>query len=322
MGCGRPIRAAARGLLFALLGAVTACATPGETSLALRQGGGLPAKAEVAAVPFIAQQDNYCGPASLAMAMNWSGLAVGQDDVAPLVFTPGRQGSLQDDMLVAARRFGRMASPLRQPGDLFTELAAGHPVVVFQNLGLEWFPRWHFAVAIGYDRAAEEILLHSGLDARTAMPLATFERTWARANYWAMVVLPPDRLPATADTAAALQAAAGLERAHRYKEAAGAYGAIARRWPDNLAAAIGVGNAHYGAGDIAGAAAGFRQAAERHPQAAAAWNNLGFVLGQLGRTREALAAVERAIALSGGDDAVYRDTLRQIGASGPAERVQ
>jgi hypothetical protein len=43
------------------------------------------------------------------------------------------------------------------------------------------------------------------------MSLATFERTWARANYWSMVALQPARLPATAQPDGFAQSAAALE---------------------------------------------------------------------------------------------------------------
>ena len=98
------------------------------------------------------------------------------------------------------------------------------------------------------------------------------------------MVLPPDELPASADEAAVVRAASGLERAGRAGEAALAYDAILRRWPGSLEALIGRGNARYAAGDLDGAEAAYRAALERHPGAAAAWNNLADVLAARGRT--------------------------------------
>src|SRR2546422_3737218 len=46
-------------------------------------------------------------------------------------------------------RSGQLAVPVTTLSDLLAEVAAGHPVLVFQNLGLHWIPRWHFAVAVG-----------------------------------------------------------------------------------------------------------------------------------------------------------------------------
>jgi hypothetical protein len=307
---GRAARAAGALLLWALAG----CATP-ESHRLLDSAGGLPPRAEVAGVPFFPQEEYYCGPAALATVLGWSGLPVTQDEVAAQVYTPGREGTLRTDIAAAARRHGRLAVPVTRLSDLAAELAAGHPVLVFQNLGLGWFPVWHYAVAVGYDLEAGEIVLRSGLEPRRVTLLPTFERTWARGDRWALVVLPPDQLPAAADELAVLRAASGLEQAGRMRAAAAAYAAIAERWPDSLAAWIGLGNTAYASQDLAAAEDAFRSATERHPEAAAAWNNLAHVLGEQGRRAEAIAAAERALHLGGPDAATYRATLREVGGA-------
>ena len=135
------------------------------------------------------------------MALAWSGLPVMPDDLVAEVYTPGREGTFAPDIVSAARRNGRVAIETNELDDLLRELAAGHPAIVFQNLRLSVFPQWHFAVAIGYDLNARQIILRSGTNRRLLMPLDAFENTWRRADYWALVVLPPDAAPAAADTA-------------------------------------------------------------------------------------------------------------------------
>lgn len=308
-----PARRALAALALALL---AGCAAP-QTQGIIDDPVALPRRADIASVPFFAQEKYYCGPAALAMALAWSGLDVTQADLVPQVYTPGRDGSLANDMIAAARRNGRLAVPIDRLSDLLAELAAGHPVVVFQNLGLEMVPRWHFAVAVGYDLDSRAIRLHSGSRPDRAVALDTFEHTWRRAGFWALAVLPPGTLPATAGETAVLRAASGLERAGRPVAASRAYAAIARRWPESLAALVGLGNARYAAGDLAGAARAFRRAASRHPGAAPAWNNLAHVLGRLGRRDEAVAAARRAIRMAKGDTGRYRETLIEVsGAPG------
>jgi hypothetical protein len=295
------------------LGALAACSTPRVPRLG--QEGGLPARAEVASVPFHPQTENSCGPAALAMVLGWSGVPVEPNDLAEQVFTPGREGSLGHDLVAAARRTDRLALPVHGLEPLLAELAAGHPVLVLQNLGLDWYPQWHYAVAIGYDLEAGTLTLHSGEEAGQVMPLTTFARTWQRAEQWALVVLPPDSLPATADATSVLRAAAGLEQAGRYEAAGAAYAAALGRWPDSLAALIGLGNARYAAGHLAAAEAAFRTAVSFHPREAAAWNNLAHVLAEKGDLSEARAAAKRAVDLGGNDAAVYRTTLEEISES-------
>ena len=287
-------RSRAFGLVFAL-GLLVACTSvpglppAGDPSLA-----GLPVAETVEQVPFFPQDDFYCGPAALAMTLAWSGLDVSQDDLVPIVYTPGRSGTLQTDILAGARRYGRLAVPVRTLPDLMAEIAAGHPVLVFQNLGLAFYPQWHYAVATGFDREARTIRLHSGRIENLETRLATFARTWARAGDWALVVLSPDRLPATADERAVLAAAAALERAGETGAAHTAYQTILQRWPNSLPGQIGLGNTAYALGDHAAAIAAFRAATAQHPNAAAAWQNLAFVLDEAGEAAAAAEAAEQA----------------------------
>ncbi len=300
---------ALRGLAIAALGVLAACATPPMPQLGQS---GLPAQAEVASVPFHPQTGNDCGPAALATVLGWSGVPAAPEEVADQVLTPGRAGSLGHDLVAAARRADRLAVPVHGLEPLLGELAAGHPVLVLQNLGLDWYPQWHYAVAIGYDLEAGTLTLRSGEEAGQVMALTTFARTWQRAGQWALVVLPPDALPATADATSVLQAAAGLEQAGRHEAAAAAYAAALGRWPDSLAALIGLGNARYAAGQLAGAEAAFRTAVSFHPKEAAAWNNLAHVLAEKGDLGEAATAAKRAVDLGGRDAAVYRATFEEI----------
>jgi tetratricopeptide (TPR) repeat protein len=282
-----------------VLTVVAACTTvPGLPPAGDPRIATVPAAAAVADVPFFAQDDHYCGPAALAMTLAWSGVEVSQDDLVPLVYTPGRQGTLQNDILAGARRYERLAVAVDSLPALLDELAAGHPVLVFQNLGLEALPQWHYAVATGYDLDARIVRLHSGRTEDHEMPLSTFARTWARVDNWALVVLPPDRLPATADERAVLEAASALERGSAAAAAKSAYATILTRWPDSLPAWIGLGNAAYAVGDTQQAIAAFRAATARHPTALAAWRNLAFVLAETGAEKAAAAARARADALA------------------------
>jgi tetratricopeptide (TPR) repeat protein len=294
-----------------MLSLLIGCAMPQTASL-VESPGDLPARAEVASVPFFPQEQYYCGPAALAMALAWSGLTVTQDDLVSQVYTPGKEGSLQADILAAARRNGRLAIQVGDLSDVLAEIAAGHPVLVFQNLALEWYPQCHFAVAIGYDLDTREIVLHSGRVARRRTSLSTFEATWERGGFWAVVVLPPERLPARGTERAVVRAAAGLERAARYKEAAVAYETILQRWPDSYVALMGLGNAHYATGNYREAEAAFRGAIARHPERPDPWNNLAHALVMQGLRAKAETAAHNAVRLAKRDPGPYIATLREI----------
>ncbi len=257
----------------------------------------LPAAATIEDVPFFAQEELYCGPAALAMALAWSGLDVTQADTAPLVYTPGRRGTLASDLVAGARRMGRLAVPVTTMEALLSEVASGHPVIVFQNLGLAWLPQWHFAVVTGYDLFNDRLTLHSGTTPDLVLDRELFERTWARADDWGLVVLPPDRLPASGDERDVLEAAVALERAGQPAAASKAYRAALDRWPESLPGWIGLGNTAYAMGDLARSEAAFEAATRLFPDAAAGWQNLAVVRESRGDLAGAAEAADRAARL-------------------------
>jgi tetratricopeptide (TPR) repeat protein len=185
-------------------------------------------------------------------------------------------------------------------------------VLILQNLSFWWYPKWHYAVVVGFDLPHDRIVLRSGREPRHDIPIEIFERTWRRSHYWAMVVMPPDQLPFTADEIPYLQAVAPLERLARWPEAGMAYSAALKRWPKSLAARIGLGNSRYALGDLPGAEAEFRQATLDHPDAAAAFNNLAQVLADQKKWPEARAAAQHAVELGGPQIKTYRETLQSI----------
>jgi hypothetical protein len=278
---------------------------------------GIPPRSEIASVPFYPQDEYQCGPAALAMALAWSGLDVQPAQLTEKVYTASLQGSLQPAMIAGARRSGRLAYVISGTDALIREAAAGHPVIVLQNLGLSWVPRWHYAVVVGYDIPADAIVLHTGTQARERTAMGVFQNTWARSENWGLLVLPPGDLPVTAKEVDMVAAALGLEKARQPAAAAKSYQAALSRWPQNLPAMMGLGNSYYALGDLKNSELAFRNATEAHPENGAAFNNLAHVLLTLGRREEALAAAQRAVALGGAQQNLFRKTLEEIESRSP-----
>lgn len=272
----------------------------------------IPRKIELTEVPFYPQGEFQCGPASLAMTLQWSGVVVTPEQLKPEVYTPSRQGSLPPDMIGAARRHGRIAYPVHRIEDVLKEVAGGHPVIVLQRLRSLFRASWHYAVIIGYDLDQREIILHSGVEAREVLPIDAFAVTWQPSGHWGLLTLSPQKLPATAREEVYLKAIIGLEQTERWTEVQQAYVHATERWPHNETAWIGLGNSRYALKNLAGAEQAFRSAVDAAPQSGAAYNNLAHILMELNRQEEALEVIDQAIQLGGPLAEVFQKTRTEI----------
>ncbi|MHB1949980.1 MAG: PA2778 family cysteine peptidase [Acidiferrobacteraceae bacterium] len=263
---------------------------------------------EIASVPFFPQTRHECGPASLAMMLDFAGRHVTPGALEPKVYLPGRHGSLAAELVAATWREDLLPYVLRpRLVDLLREVAAGHPVLVLQNLSFDWYPDWHYAVVVGFNLRRGLIMLHSGKDPRDIISVRLFERVWARSHRWAMIVLRPGEMPETVRPSRYLRAVWGLERLHHLRAALKGYRAAMRRWPGNLDAEMGSGNVLYALGHKRQAAAVFRHAAVAHASAAA-FNNLAQALASLHCYAASCAAAREAVAVGHDRRALYERT--------------
>jgi len=291
---------------------LAACATPQVDALLRQRPPSLPAASRIE-VPYFAQKDHQCGPAALAMVLDAAGDSITPADLVGSVFVPAREGSLPPEMLAAVRRRGRLAVELDPDiSAVLTEVAAGNPVVVLQNLSLPIVPIWHYSVVVGYDLSSQDIFLQSGGQKAASIPLRTFERTWARGRRWAMVALAPQILPASQQPGQIFAAAVALERVDAVA-ARRAYRAITRKFAQYPQAWIGLGNTAYAQSDLQESADAFRQATELAPDNGDAWNNLATALAALGQPCDALSAAHKAVSIGGPHAAEYGQTANEIG---------
>ena len=297
------------GLAAALL--LAGCAALGPGAGADPWPAGVPPSARIAGVPFFPQQEYQCGPAALATTLAYSGVEVTPQALVPQVYTPALHGSLQLDLIGAARRNGRM--PFRiAPSEaaLLQELAGGNPVLVLQDVG-RFAVEWHYAVAVGYDREADVLVLRSGPERALRMRLEDFDRSWAKGGRWGLVTLAPGRIPASADEREYLTQVAATEPV-RPALAQAAYRSSLERWPGSLGALMGLGNLAYAAGDLEQAAGYFRDATHAHPDSGDAFNNLAQTEFRLGHEAQAREAIATALSLGGPHVAIYRKTREEM----------
>ncbi|MDX1605348.1 MAG: PA2778 family cysteine peptidase, partial [Candidatus Competibacterales bacterium] len=189
--------------------------------------------------------------------------------------------------------YGRLPYPVGPDLDgLLAEIAAGRPVLVLQNLGLESVPIWHYAVVIGFDPGEDRLILRSGVTEHLQMSAQRFLNTWRRAGSWGLVMLAPGELPARPDPDRYLRAAAALESTGRAAAAEQAYRVALARWDEPPLARFGLANSRHAQGDYRQAERLYRLLLGRQPEHAPARHNLARTLAARGCYAAALEQVD------------------------------
>lgn len=304
-------------LLLAFASLLSACLSAPQSAALVQQADSQALEpVSLNALPFFSQTAYQCGPAALATLLVHSNVTVSPDDLVPLVYVPARKGSFQFEMVAATRSYGRLAYQLAPTlNAVFDEVNAGHPVLILQNLGLSWYPRWHFAVVKGFDFERRKIILNSGTFENYEMSLTTFELTWARAQYWAMLALEPGKMPASAEPDAYYMALTALEETHPQADIVSGYRSGLRAWPTDQNLLMAYANSLYQTGATDEAATLFEEVITHHSAYAPAWNNLAQILLENGDNAAAREKVLQAIALGGPFLETYRATLMMIEAA-------
>ncbi len=273
--------------------------------------GDIPPRHLITGLPLHPQVEDQCGPASLATMLSVRGVQVDPESLRGKLYVPDKEGALTTEMVARARRFGLLVYPLEpELRPVLEEVAAGNPVLVMQNLALDWLPRWHFSVVIGFDRVREVVIIRSGDERAQEVPFDLFVKTWDRADRWAVVIVAPRDLPATAREHAFIRAANDLEQVGELDAALAAYLAAAVAWPDSDGARFGAGNVAYALGRYAQSVEWFAEFIAMRPTSAAGWNNMAYSLRQLDCDAAAYAAARCAVRLDPANDG-----LRESAAS-------
>jgi hypothetical protein len=259
-------------LVFAALAVLGGCSSYApqywgeDTPFAQRAAAELPTRVELTDVPFVPQDDWYCGPAALSMVLQYGGAEASFAQVSPKLLLPARQGSLQLEMMAATRTFGRVPHVIEPTlQGLLRELAAGRPVIALENFGTSWYPLWHYSVVVGYDLEKQEVYRRSGLRQRVAVPMPIFEHVWMEEGYWAMVALAPDDTPTKPQAKAWREQLALTEPFLSAAAAGNAWRNYLATFPEDAIGLAGLGNSQHAQGNWNAAAESYRLALSQEP---------------------------------------------------------
>jgi tetratricopeptide (TPR) repeat protein len=287
-------RAFGLAVLFVCALTASGCAmTPQLSKLPLAPVAAQP-KLELAETPFFPQEIHQCGPAALATVLNADHVTVTPEALADEIYIPGREGSLQSEIVASVRAHQRIAVALEPRLEaVLSPLSENKPVLLLQNLGLKSLPAWHYAVVVGWNADDNEIILRSGAKKRERLSLARFLQTWDLGGRWAVVIADPSAPPPAAVSAHDwIAAVAPLEALKQNDRALAAYESAAVRWPGDALVWQALANARYGQKDLTGAEKALDAAVAIDPSPAAL-NNLAQVRIERGCRADALAALDR-----------------------------
>jgi ABC-type bacteriocin/lantibiotic exporter with double-glycine peptidase domain len=138
-------------------------------------------------VPFVSQHKDTCGAASLTMVLRYWHDGVTHDEVARQLVRPELHGIAGSSLADFARDRGFEATTYR--GDM-THLRdfvrKGRPLIVAWHLG---GTRYHDVVVVGFDDARGAVLVNDpAAGASRVVGVAKFEKRWAGAGYWTLLV--------------------------------------------------------------------------------------------------------------------------------------
>jgi ABC-type bacteriocin/lantibiotic exporter with double-glycine peptidase domain len=141
-------------------------------------------------VPYVPQRKDTCGAAALAMVLQYWGVAVSHDEVAGELLQPELHGIAGSRL--AAFAAGRGLTAIAHAGDvdhLRDYVGKGRPMIVAWAMGRG---RHHDVVVIGFDDARRRVIVHDpARGAARHVELEAFERRWAGAGHWTLLVAPP-----------------------------------------------------------------------------------------------------------------------------------
>lgn len=276
---------------------LTACqGTPQADKLSEQKLSTIPPSKTIENVPFFPQQDFYCGPTTLAETFNFYGSSITADEVAPGLFIPDKEGSLQLEMIGATRRYGFL--PYSEKGSLSQVMQLINdniPVIVFQNLSIQILPQWHYALVIGYNKENRTFTLHTGLTPNHTMSFELFERTWARANYWFLAPVPPNVSSESMDSFVYTSAAYDLLKIGKTSLALSFLETASSQWPSEWLSYFLLAN-HFVNIDVNTALDWFERGYHVGKFEAAYLNNFAYTLIQSGQYEEAERVLNKGLA--------------------------
>jgi ABC-type bacteriocin/lantibiotic exporter with double-glycine peptidase domain len=174
-----------------LLSVIVLAAGCGEKSFAAIKPGIAAQGHYIEGVPFVKQTENDCGPAALAGILAFYGRPRDLKTITASIYLPKLRGTLPMDLERYARDTGlKTASSDGTIDALRSAVRSNTPVICLLDLGFGPYRQPHYVTIIGFDDGNGLFIMHDGVAPDRTMSYEAFERKWARAGRWMIVIRP------------------------------------------------------------------------------------------------------------------------------------
>ncbi|MDY6853102.1 MAG: C39 family peptidase [Thermodesulfobacteriota bacterium] len=144
---------------------------------------------KVETVDFFPQDENRCGPASLAGVLNFYGVTVTPDEIAADIWRKPIHGTLSLDMVLYARKKGLNARWFSgNIDDIQKAISGGIPLITLMDIGFSGIHKYHYIVIVGF--CPKGIIANSGKYTEKIISWDNFFYGWNRAYRWTLLISP------------------------------------------------------------------------------------------------------------------------------------
>lgn len=141
-------------------------------------------------VPFIRQEKNFCGAASLAMVFKYWGKNISQYSIADEIYDKSKKGINSETLKSFSEDRGFLAFIYRGELENIKEnIKKGRPLIVAVIVKAP--SGFHYIVIVGFDENLSLILVNDPYSGKIKeVRLQEFTKRWKKSNYWTLLLLP------------------------------------------------------------------------------------------------------------------------------------
>lgn len=261
-------------------------------------------------VPFFKQNAYQCGPSALASALNFYGKKLSPQEITDTIKKEEIKGTLNLELLIFPRRYGLITEMLLNDIEKLREYIKNKvPVLLLVDNGFSIYRIPHYILIIGFDENNDVFVAHWGNEGNKIVSSKELKKRWLRMGGWGFAIfsLSEEEMSSEQlnDTGVAMEFAEDLPSAERY------YNKALEKNPKFCEPLFNLGNIYFKQGNFTKSEEFFLKSLDVCEKKADIYNNLAYVLHKIGRKREAVEYIEKALMLEPANPE-YLDTKKRI----------